>query len=309
MPVSRATIIRGPCVITGGGQTFFTAGDARYVRSPKKLNVTVSGEVIERRTDYWDVALTFTPMCPFTQAYLDVLFPHNNPVRYASVFGGATDKPWICHGLDGRKLTIANGYVSKMPQLMLSAGKLPFGEITIRGIIANNAAPDDAGSIDAEGTETYSYPAPNPADFVTQNWTAAFGDADPWDALVLVDGLIVDFDFATIDDRSDDQGVMDVLYDNLTAFAKLTPKGITAAQLRAQQDIEVPRGSSFAGGAADLVLTGADGSVITLYQANVEDDASLEFGQKERVGELTFRNSRRIDTGVLGSIFDIVAAS
>ena len=310
--MNRASRLRGPCVVVAGGQTFFTAGDVKIVRSPKKFPVAVAGEEMERRLDYYEVRATFTPMCQWINANAAVLFPHLSPVRGVSVFGGNTDKPWVFHSKnDASKYTMANAYVEKMPTLSLSAGKMMFGEMTVRGIIGNNLAPATAGSIDAWATETYSYPVPTMSQFLSQGWTAAWGSSSPWNALSTPDGVMVDFNVGFEDQRDDDQGVMDVLYNGKSeAVAKLVPLGITVAQLRAIQNIEVARGSSFIGTAQNLVLTGADTSTITLNQTNVEDDATLLYDSlKDRVGQLTFRTTREISAGALQPIAAIACTA
>jgi hypothetical protein len=307
MPTSRSADVRGAGVVVYGGITMFCQEDATVQLRPKMFDVKVEGEAIDDRSDYADVLLTLTPMCAFTNANLAVLYPWTAFQRGKSLIG-ATDLPLVLHGRDGRKLTLANAAVEKQPPLILSAGKLPFGPMQFRGVYANNTAPATTGSLYTETNETYTYPAPVASNFLTQSWAPVWGGSAPWNSFNTEDGIMIDFESKVTEVKDDDQGVYDLLFESLRVSAKMLPIGATAAQALTLANLQRARGASATKN--NLVVTGADGSVVTLNAAeSVKDVPLLWHAIKRRVGEIYFSTQRQVVSSALGPIFAVAGAS
>jgi hypothetical protein len=308
MALSRNLVVRGPAVANIGGQTIFAQGDINVTEVPNKFEIKVSNRKIEARFKYGYVLMDFLPMFKFTTANCAAMFPHTNPVPGASIYG-ATDLPVFAHGFDGRKLSVANMQVVKQPKLTLLAGTLPFGPVQLKGIMPNNTSPG-ANVLVSESSETYTYPTPHPADFLTQKWSPVWGSSSPWNGFNTEGGVVIEFDEKFVEKFNDDQMLYDLIYEDVVATVKTTPLGITAAQVRALTNINMIPGSSYLPTANNFVLTGADGTVITVFQTDAEDGNSLLWDTvKDRVGELIFRSTPQVVSGAYGPVFGLTCLS
>jgi PPE-repeat protein len=310
MPVARATIIRGPATVTYNGISFYSKGDVKLSIKPKKIPNLVWNQEIDNLSDDFEVEVTLVPVAAYVNANIAVLYPRMNPVFGTSIVG-STDLPLVIHGKDGRKVTLAAAAILKMPKLTLTATKQIFGEMTFRGVWANNTARTTAGAMLAEASETYTQPALARSAILQQPYTAVWGGSAPWSAIVSEAGIEIDFDEQIEEQKADDVGVIDLICKDLHVTAKFVPLGPTAAQLLALANLQMARGASFITAANDLVITGADTtSIVSLYSANMEDESSLMWDTiNKRVGQVMFRTSRPIASGALGPIFNLAAGS
>jgi hypothetical protein len=103
MAIDRATIIRGPAIVTYDSQVMYTEDDIilRPILSRFDINTAAYGKVDERLDDIV-YEVTFTPVGVWS--YYSKLFPHTTPSIGSSIIG-STDKNLTINSIAGRLIT------------------------------------------------------------------------------------------------------------------------------------------------------------------------------------------------------------
>lgn len=325
MATSRASLVRGPSKNTFNGGTAYSKEDFEININKETLPITTSatGKSDERVIEV-QVETSFTPDGRWTTAILDAFInPFANMIPGASLLTSA-DIPFVANGADGEIHTIQAACVTKLPDILLSAKKTLFGQLTIRGYRALGAGWTDADSLTAlAGTGGSTVDATwNPANVVVQPYEAAWGSIAGFDAFDTQDGWTISFNLETEEIEVDSAGKIDIAFKSLEVMAKCVPVGPTSAQIIAASKYQglsgangMTRGYSLnndgAGGVTpDLVITGADGAtVVTIAAANIKT-AGFQFGAtKLRAGEIGFVATRKWVTGAQQPLFTLAAAA
>jgi hypothetical protein len=167
--------VRGPALVTFGGQTFWSQGDivARPQLELWPVRSSLGGDLSRRvRSLVWEIG--FTPVGEITAAQLAVTHPYGTPTVGAS-FRTATDRDLVIHGADGVKITFYAAGVWKQPDLKLSPDETAMGEITFRALGKNDTAWTAADKFYKIESAAFSGAGPSLANTITQGWKAVWG--------------------------------------------------------------------------------------------------------------------------------------
>lgn len=305
MSLDRATIERGPALITFDSATFYSKGDIAVTPVINTLEIQTSrfGKVDERHRTRM-VTVEFELAGEWES--LAVLFPYASTNIGASVFG-ATDKPLVINTVGGKKLTLPAAAVTRMPSIMASVSKTLLGRVQFTGILANDTEPDDAGSYFVAANEAYPGDAGfSAAAIKTLAYASAWG-ASPFDAFHTEEGWQIDFDLKLKEDTADGLGVIDMMFDSLAVSARAVPVGPTQAQLLAKLQMEEKLGASIA--TTDHLNISATGVYIRLYNAALKAGAFAHGSQVKTNREFTWIATRSITAGAPDPLFYVGTAA
>lgn len=308
MGIARSSILRGPASITFGSQVIYTEGDIKCQLAVQTfpLNTAAYGKVDDRLDDV-TIKLSFTPAGKWTTALLAVLYPYTNPTSGTSIFT-SSDVPLTLHPLNGsEKIVFTAAAITKMPGLVLSAGRQPFKDMEIECILKSGG---DRSAADALWTLTasavYSDTSFTVTEIPTVIYSASLAAASsPWDAILTEAGFECDFDLKTAPVKVDTLGTVDRSIVGLDISAKLKPIGMTVAQVLDRlklQNAGVARGMQMSAGAANLVITGGTGNpIVTLNNARLVNAGQIYGAEALRHDTIEFRVTRPSGTGAMFS--------
>jgi hypothetical protein len=318
MTLSRTdtTLRRGPALVTYDSQTFYAAGGITARTRYDLFGIAADGfGVVDRRVSQVLTEVTFTPSGVISAGVLGKLFPHTQCNPGVSAMP-ATDKTLIIHPLNGKdKLTYTSAFVSKMPDLSLSAVKPAFGAVTFLCVGGNNEAWSAATHLVAVADAAFTDTSLTAASHKTVPYTAALGALSaPWNAIHTRDGWNLSFDVPVEPDVVDDTGIYDYLYTGAAVVrAKCKPIGLTVGDLHGLmllQNTGMVRGVSIASLKQALVITGASGGVVATLNNVVIEAAPHQYKDlAHRVEELEFVGMRSLTTGALDALFTLSVAT
>lgn len=296
MPIQRNSIIRGPAVVTFGGQTFRTKGDVVLTMGADTFDVESSEfGVIDKRRNNISVSLTFTPVGVVTAAVVPVLWPHLSKVVGASLFGPSDVPCTVAPVGGGLQLVLSSAAITGMPGIDISATKTSIGQVTITGILANNkewsdaAARYTASTISAPTLDSIDVSAiPTSPALVT--WDDVFDD------LPTAEGVHVDFDLQTNNEETDEDGLVDITLVSVSASASFEPVGsLSLSDLLdalGLQGTGVLRGTPLSGHDLTIAARDVGGLTVVIPDARLSS-LPLNYGpSSRRVGQLSFQGFR-----------------
>ena len=301
--IDRTQIITGPCLITFGGQTFWSKGNVGYKQIVERFAVGTSafGEV-DGRTKDKRIEVSFEPDGRFTSALAAVLWPYAATSIGASIFG-ATDRELVIHGRDGVKLSVPNAAITQMPALRLGVAQTLQGSIKFTGILKNSTAPQTAGAYYA--ITSAAYPGDTGwarSDIKTLAYASAWG-ASPWDAFLTQDGWEIDFGLDLAPQMVDGLGTADMTLQELKVTAKAIPVGPTLAQLHTAMHENTAFGSSMS--TATPLVVSATGVYFSLANAGLIDMNAAWGSEAKRLGACQWQANRTVTLGVPDPLYYI----
>lgn len=322
MPIARTSIIKGPALVQFRSSNFFSKGDIQLTTSLDTFNVesAAHGKLDERVTSR-RVEVSFEPVGEWEA--LGVLWPYGafeigKSIFDAASYGGSGENTLVIHTVAGVKITVPAAAVTRMPDIELSAQRTLIGGVTFTGLNKDNTAWSAADSLIK--IESTAFPsgagvglgAIDLSKIRTVPYSAAWG-SDPWDAIKTISGWRIGFDMATRPIETDDDGMVDMVFENLGVTARAQPVGITEAELvtalAVQNSASVIRGASMQtlGGGNNLVIQGAASGdpKVTLTKCAVKQ-SGLAFGPATpRIGELQWIATRSFTNGVPNALFTV----
>jgi hypothetical protein len=220
------------------------------------------------------------------------------------------DYACVIHTFSGVKLTLYNAAVTRMPSLNLSAVKTIIGAVELEAFVKNGVDITAAGSRWAISNTALSDTSFDPANILTQAYTAAWGSS-PWDSFQTKDGFVVDFNLGLEAVMTDALGTRTRRLSSLEVTARGTPAGIDENQLLTKlllQDTGSGRGRSLSG--SNLLISGAGSNAyVQLYGAALKQ-AGMNFSAGlERMAELTWFATRTFATGTPNPLFYVGATA
>ena len=299
----RTTIVKGAGAVKINTVQLYSKGEIDAILDPETFAIAVSGygELDERLADSVG-KITFTPSGRLNADILAALYPYGTPVIDASVFGVA-DTPTEVHSIAGQKVVFHNTAVTGMPSLRLSAKETAFsGNVEITALAKNATSRATANAIYTGPTAAAFVPSIAIADIKTLPYNGVWGST----AIDTKDGWTVDFELSLEPFVLGDHGTIDMYIKSVTCRAKCNP--ITygenmLALLRTQGTTAVIGGTLRE--TKNLVIAATGGLTVTLMDA-VPVAGPLKWGESQlRAGELGFKATRTITTGVPGAIFSV----
>jgi len=299
--------ITGPAVVVFNGQTYYFQDGLRGSLKGNTANITVDnfGAIAAVHTDFI-VEFTGRPAGLLNAAYLGSMFPDARNKHGSSVFG-STDLPlivWAQHpfnGSDLNKVTWARGAISKSPTLLCSAtkGQIIGGEMSFTALMASDFDMTAADAWYTAVNAAFSGGALDISLIRYARYTGALGvRTAPYDAMLAIDGFVLEATFATKDITVDNFGIIDRVYDanSYVASCKFKPANMTKAEvdtlIRIQDTTALLPGDVIGGGNEDLVISSA-AFTVTLKNCDAASSEDLyQTGVLQR-GEVMFINAAK----------------
>lgn len=307
MATTRSSLVRGPGAVLVGTVCLH---DAEGIESGLTVEATDASSSLHGLLDRFVAsrsgATSLTPTGELSAAIVALLCPWQTPAIGDSLFGAA-DVATIVHSKAGVKLTWAATAVVGAPTLRLSASRTAFaGPLQLRHVIGSGLEPTAEDSLlkvesAAYLPATYLFDA---AAIRTGPVTATL-DETP---ISTQDGWSVAPTAQISEERTDNEGLIDLVLQGAACVATCTPMGMSEAAVKALVNPERAQGSS-ARGAHDLVLSQpASGLTVTLHGVSVLE-GPLRWGAVTlRSGQLAFAAHRKLTAGVPGALYTVAWA-
>jgi len=308
--INRTTVLKGPALVTYGGQSFWSKGDITVTPVFERFPIPTSrfGVVTERHSNR-KFTIAFEPSGRFTAALHAVMWAVAAKNPGDSLLGGS-DAALVVHGRDGVKITFHNAAITSAPGMRLSANTTITGSMTFTAILKNSTDPTNAAAYYTIASE--AYPGDSGfavADIITTPYLANWGSS-PWADFVTDNGWEIGFDMSIREEKADGIGTYDLVLEELKVTAKAAPVGPTMAQIMTALKTTEALGTDLSG-TDDLVIasTVTGGPSVTISRAAMVE-SGFQFGsQPKRVAPTTWTATRLITAGVAQPLFavDVVA--
>ncbi|PTY02570.1 hypothetical protein DB346_08460 [Verrucomicrobia bacterium LW23] len=297
MAIDVTTIpIGGPALVKYDGATFYSKGDItlNITKNTLPIEVERDGKVDERVLDDI-ITVSFTPAGEFEA--LSVLFPYLTLPIGRHITGA--DKALVIHTFEGRKLTLHNAAITKMPNIIGSAEKTIFGDVEFTSFVKNNTERTDAASRWTLADEALTDATFDPDDVLVQSYTLAWGGDAPWNNMSTMEGFTLEWNLGLTDVKTDKDGIITKRLNALDVSVKAQPIGISKSDLLAKalvQGAGAARGRSLNASAMDLIITGT-GVYIAVYGAALKT-SPLQYGRSSMlIGQLEWVATRSYTAG------------
>jgi len=304
MGVSRASLGRGPAIVTFGGATLFTRDDLVPRHAPEWQAVASS---LHGQTDKFkgDLVIKHSLTLFGHWSSLGVLFPAAllNPVVGTSLFGAA-DNPLVILARNGDRITYPNSQITKLADLYLGVDSELFAAaVEVTSIIKNNANPEDAGAYFVRDTGAYAETTFAMTNFKKCRFSAAWGAKTGFTSFIGQKGFSLSWALDAKPDKVDGYGTVDFYVGSggLVGSCKAVPIGPTMAQIDTQQGVGSAHGALLSTGEADLTITGTGVSVVLKNASMVETGTAFGIDPL-RVGEVSWETTRGFAAGVVSAV-------
>lgn len=298
--MSAPTIIAGPAIVTFNSQTYYSESDivVNFKRDTFAVKTSLHGTVDTRLTSAM-AEITFKPV-----GALDTVAKY---IAYAATQVGSmlidqtTPKTVVIWGKDGKKMTWASGFISKLPSFDLSATKTAIGSMTITCFASPSVALTNAAAWNTAASASLADTSFDETKILTGAYTAALGSV--FTGLASEDGFTFEPIMSVSMKRVDNFGYVNALLNDLTYAVRFKPVGLTEAELWAalklQDTSAIVPGASVCS-ADDLVIS-AGAVSFTLADAGIVS-AVTQYGLESlRLGEVAFVNRKTFTTGVMNA--------
>lgn len=305
------TVYRGRAIVTYDGVTLYSASPVQVKTRTELFDIPVAGiGVIDRKIKQVITEVTLTPHGEITAGILSKLFPHTSATPGSSALP-ATDKSLVVWPANGKeKLTYTNAFVSKMPDLMLSAVKTALGQVTFTAIGTKAEAWSAANHFVTLADDAFTDTGVAATGVKTVPYSATLGALSaPWNDIKTKSGWTVSFDVGLDAQEEDSIGIFDYLYNGQAKIScKCNPIGLKVTDLhglKLLQSTGAARGASGTGLKQALTITGGSGNPILVVNNCILEEAGHQYDTGDRVNELELVTVRGLTTGALDALFSI----
>ena len=280
MPViARSSLVRGPATVTFNGVTWYSQGDVSIRITKQTFDVTVGGGKLDERLAGYEAEVSFTPSGRLLGLSLFNAF---GVMALGTQLYTSADLPVVVSSASAT-YTFKAGRISKIPSIIASARKTAFGPMTLKCIVGDGLVPGAADSfltMSAGAVPT----GEASAGIITGPWTIAGGGLGAsWET---EDGLTLDFELQTSEQRTDSGGLVAEFLTGVTAKATFTPSGIAPSAIVTALQLTDAIGASLNTGGVNLVATTA-GLTATLLGATVTEAGFAHSVDKQTSGAVT----------------------
>jgi len=320
--ISRSSlVIGGPAVVTFASATIFTQSPVVVRLRPETFPVKVDGlGTLDERLKNVIAEISFTPAGEVEAAAVTAFFPHLNPSIGRTAFPNLVAAPndVVIQEIFSpyRKYTIYNAIVFKQPELILSAEKTVFGQVTLHALGADNTAWTDAAKFyKVETGSTPDLTALSVSAIKTVTYTMAVGALSaPWNAVETKDGIKVSLDVPLQPRGTDSGGTIDYMYgEGASARLSFTPTNVTPANvldLMLMQSTGAARGASIDGKRYAVAIAGGSTNLaVTVNNCLLRALPMKHSADADVVDELEFVSYRHLTTGTMDALAAISIAS
>lgn len=308
MSIQRQSLVRGPGSVSLGTPVFYDKESIEAGLDISRFDVNTSFHgPVDTRLDDVVGRISFTPAGEIASADLAALYPYATPDIGASICG-TTDVASIVHSKAGQKVTFHSAALEKMPDLILSAGKTPFGSAGIVSVLKNNAARADANSMYTIAAEAFSDASFASANVKVGKYAAAWSTI--FTSIITESGWTISFDVKLKPVQTDDDGTVDYTLESVGVMAKCRPVNLTETNIMDALRVQgtgISRGMTMRQ-AKDLVVAATGILTFTLKDAALVE-GPMRWGASElRAGELGWVGHRAESAGAFGALFTVAAA-
>jgi len=301
------TIIAGPALIQFNSQTYYTEGDVTVSLRRDTFNVaTALHGTIDTRLASQMVEISFKPV-----GALDTVAKY---IAYAATQIGSllinqsSPKAVVVWGADGVKQTWHSGFISKLPDFMLSATKTAIGAMSLTCFGDPTKALTNAAAWQTTASAALSDATFDETKIITGAYTAALGSV--FTGLAAQDGFTFSPVISVSMKKVDNFGYVNALLSDLTYACRFTPVGLTEAQLWAacklQDTSAIVPGASVTG--SDDLVVSAGAVSFTLAKAGIVS-AVTQYGLEPlRLGEVAFVNRKTFTSGAMNAPITVAFA-
>lgn len=299
-------VIGGPAIVQYGGATIHSKGDITISMDEGRIAQPSQrfGQLAPKR-EVVNPIIRFTPAGNW--ADIALLFPYAS-MAFGSFITAVPNNTLIIWSTAGKKYTFHNVGLIQQPDLVFSSVQTLLGEVAFEAFVKNDTARTAANSIVTVADATFPTSAVDPADFLTQAYTAAWG-ATPFDAMQPKGEIRVSIQPELQPYSVDSDGIVSRKFMGLNASCSLQPLYITEAQLTARFPIQgsgISRGSTPT--AADLNVTGT-GVYVRIYGAILNRGPRLFAIGEDLVGDLSWSGTQQFATGAASPLFYVGTAA
>lgn len=298
--ITRQSIYRGPGRLTLGATVIDNKDgislDQEAVTADVGSDLNAFLGVIQ--TDQ-NITAGLTPYGVLSEALLAALYPaaFRTPAIGASLFGAA-DVPCTIHSTAGVLVTLFSAAVTTPPPLNLSAAATAFGAMEITASLANGKLPGETDALIKAAASAFTGSTAQAVPSTGARYSAAFGTSTFAET---VDGFKAEFPASFDPVPSDNAGTLDRTITGVRPACRFRPLGLSETAQIALLGLNRARGTSVASG-ENLVVTGTNGLVVTLYNCAVSRGPMAWGVSALRAGELLFQATPDPTTGMM---FDI----
>jgi hypothetical protein len=313
MALDRTKLVRGPAIVTYGGDTLYTNADilSRFGPVWNPVNTSMYGQVDKFIKDrVYKISLRLWG----AWENLSVLFPSYAlaPQAGNSIFGTSAT-PLVITARNGDQITYKNAQITKMANLYLGVDSDLFAaDVEFISIIGNSSGttmsnPEDAAAYYAVATaQTYADNAFAKTNYKRVRFTGAWGALTGFTAIIPQKGFQIGWELDAKPLTCDGLGTVDFTIgeNTLQGTCKAIPIQPTMAQMEAQAASQgVALGTLLSNNVADLTLTGAGGApVVVLKNAGVTEHGYAFGIEPLRQGEVTWTTTRGFSTGAPAAV-------
>lgn len=309
MALSRASLGRGPAIVTWNGGVFFMRDSLIPKHSPvwKPVGCTHLGQIDKYRSD---MVIKHQLQLFGLWSNLDKLFPSAllNPVVGTSLFG--TDLPLVIQAKDGMTVTYANTQLTKLVDVFLGVDEEMFSAtVEFTSLISNTAlvtgGPEIAGAYFTRASTAYAEATFALTNFLKTRWTAVWTGKTGFTSFIGEKGFHISWALDLKPHVVDGYGTVEMVIGEggLVGTMKCVPIGPTAAQSDTAQANHAANGTLLGAGGADLTMTALAGThVVLLKTANLVETSSAFGIEPLRVNEHTWETTRVVTSGAVAGV-------
>lgn len=304
MGTTRSNLVRGPGAVLVGTVCVHAAEniESELLVEANEAPSSLHGPV-ERFVASRSGSTSLTPTGELSAALVALLCPWQTPDIGSSLFGVA-DVATVVHSKAGVKLTWTATAVVGAPVLRMSASRTHFsGPLQLRHAVGSGLEPEAANALVKVETAAYSA-ASYPFDARTIKAGPVVATHNSI-AISTQDGWTVAPTVQVSEERTDNEGLVDLVLQGAGCVATCTPMGMSESALKALVNPERAQGATARSG-YDLVLAqAASGLTVTLCDVSVLA-GPLRWGSVAiRTGQLAFVANRKLTAGVPGALYTV----
>jgi hypothetical protein len=301
--------IHGPAIIHFNGVSYYFKSGLKgsIKRSRAKIEVDAFGQIAEVARDCV-VEFTGTPAGAIRAADLAGQMPYL-PTNIGQSIFGTTDTPLVVQTInDGAAITWQRGAISRYASILLSAahGTIYKGDMTFSCLMASTFTPTGTSAWKSIASAAFSDTTFDPSTVRMAQYTAAWGESSPYNAMISQDGFLLTPAIATENISVDNYGIIDMALKSVTGTVQFKPANLTEAQIDILIDLQggaaLLPGQAIGDGGNDLVIT-SNLLVATLKTAAAVDYGLMYATGKLRAGEVAFGAATTFTSGVPNPIF------
>lgn len=296
MPTIDLTSINvgGPCKITDNAIVFYFEGGVVIEPQAQLRGIpsALAGEDDDVLVDLF-YKIRGQPKAIWTSNSRSILLPsalHSFSAAGARLIGAA-NRALTVNGSDANGFTFTRAQLTKMPDLNLGVGMSLYGEAEWTAFIGHGKSLVDADAFYALNTTAWSQ-ADYPTTHLEEVFTAAWGAVTGFTAMFAETGFKLTHELK-LDPVKQGNVTVDYRVNGYRGMVSFNPQQPTTAQLKSALALDNTAGGIGArrsANAADLVITGASGSV-TLKGCAPRTGKFVFDNKENRHGEFAFVNA------------------